>query len=71
MNMYRHDSLYRQRGLATSSASLHSAIPLDYLHILYIFVFYCSILKYLYTGKNQKMKLFPVMNSLLSSDNIE
>ena len=44
MNMYRHDSLYRQRGLATSSANLDSAIPLAYLHILYIFVFYCSIL---------------------------
>ena len=44
MNMYRHNSLYRQRGLATSSANLDSAIPLAYLHILYIFVFYCSIL---------------------------
>ena len=36
MNMYRHDSLYRQRGLATSSANLDSTIPLDYLHILYV-----------------------------------
>ena len=44
MDMYRHDSLYRQRGLATSSANLDSAIPLAYLHILYIFVLYCSIL---------------------------
>ena len=33
MNMYRNDSLYRQRGLGTRSANLDSAIPLDYLHI--------------------------------------
>ena len=68
--MYRHDSLYRQRGLATSSANLDSTIPLDYLHILYIFIFYCFIFKYLYTAKNKRWN-FPVMNSLLSTDNIE
>ena len=30
MNMYRHGSLYRQRGLATSSANLDSVIPLKW-----------------------------------------
>ena len=58
MNTCRQDSFYRQRGLATSSANLNSTIPLDYLHILYIFVFYCSILKYFYTAKT-KDETFP------------
>ena len=41
MNMNRNDSLYKERGLATSSANLDSGIPFDYLHILLNFVFYC------------------------------
>ena len=53
MNMYRHDSLYRQRGLTTSSANLDSAIPLIYIYTLHL----CILLfdsQVPYTAKNKR-----------------
>ena len=44
MNMYRHDSLYNQRGLATSSANLDSTIPV--YHLLIYFTSLYSIVQF-------------------------